>query len=111
MDSKSDESFILFIKQRYLVNSLRRKASSDYYDNKLDQRKCNMKETWNILNEITGGKGKETTVDINLEGCNRGDSTEIVNKFSNFFSNIGYEMPAKNIRIFRIYSSLSSFYH
>ena len=36
-----------------------------------------MKETWKILNEIMGGKGKETTADINLDECNLGDSIEI----------------------------------
>ena len=65
---------------------------SDHYRNKLEESKGNLKETWNILNRITGGKEKETTLDINLDGCNLGDSTEIVNKFANFFSNIGSEV-------------------
>ena len=67
---------------------------SDYYGNKLEDSKGNMKETWNILNEIMGGKGKETTADINLDGCNLGDSNEIVNKFANFFSNIGSKVQS-----------------
>ena len=44
---------------------------SDYYGNKLEESKGNMKETLNILNTIKGDKGKETTAEINLEGFNR----------------------------------------
>ena len=54
LDSKSDESFILSTKQRNLVNKLKRKAMSDCYENKLGDSKGNLKETWNILNEIMG---------------------------------------------------------
>ena len=61
----------------------------DYYGNKLEESKGSMKETWKFLNELMDDKGKETKKDINLQGYNRGDSTEIVNKFGNFFSNIG----------------------
>ena len=43
---------------------------SDYYGNKLEEGKGNMKEAWNILNETMVGKGKETTADINLDGYN-----------------------------------------
>ena len=66
---------------------------SDYDGNKLEDSN-NMKETWNALNEIMGGKGKETAANINLDGYNRGDSTEIVNRFAIFFSNIGSEMQS-----------------
>ena len=68
---------------------------SDYFGNKLEVRKGNMNKTWSILIEIMGGKGKETTADINFKRCNRGDSTEIVNSFANFFfSNISSKVQS-----------------
>ena len=51
---------------------------SNDYGNKLQQRKGNMKETWNFLNDY-GWQGKQIKADINLEGLNRGDSSEIAN--------------------------------
>ena len=40
---------------------------SDCYGNKLEESQGNMEETWNILNKVMGGKGKETTSYINLD--------------------------------------------
>jgi hypothetical protein len=39
----------------------------------------------------------ETTADIHLDGCNHDDTTGIVNKFANFFSNIGSEVQSSVI--------------
>jgi len=54
LDDKSDASFQLFKKQRNLVNKLRREAMAEY-DLKLSNSKGNMKETWKLIKEVTGG--------------------------------------------------------
>ena len=93
LDDKSDALLQLLKKQRNLVNKLLRKAMAEYYNLKFSNSKENMKETWKLIKEVTGGNADTGGGDeAQLEGFAREDKSEIVNKFGSFFSNISCEV-------------------
>ena len=67
-DDKTDGLPEFFKKQRNLVNKLCRKAMAEYHDKKFPNSKGNMKETWKLINEVTGGNAETGGNEVQLEG-------------------------------------------
>ena len=73
-------------------------AQSTYYVKKLDSVKSNIKSTWRVLNEVINKKRSKSRLPSSFktsENVEISDPTEIANKFSNFFSNIGPTLAKK----------------
>ena len=73
------------------------KSKQEYYTKILNRHKKNIKETWNLLRNVTGSSTANTFpnsfVINNKLSSNKND---IVNGLNNFFTNIGPDL-AKNI--------------
>ena len=80
-------------KLRNKVTNEIRKAKRIYFNNKFEQSAGNPKKTWSVINEALKRKNKnkicyEFLIDNNLIS----DSDIIVDKFNEYFSNIGTEL-------------------
>ena len=87
---KTGSSFIrqAFIQLRGRVYSLLLKSRNDYYTNRINGNKGNMKNTWKILKHAIGIENKDSTVEIlNSEGQQNSNTCEIVEAFNEHFVN------------------------
>lgn len=83
---------------RNKLHSLIRKAKRQYFFNKFEHSKNNMRQTWKTINHIIG-RGKNKTPQSKFKtdnGENILNPQEISNEFNNFFVNIGPKL-ASNI--------------
>lgn len=106
---KKNKLYKCFIKQRTKESELEYKvyknkltqiipsSKKDYYNNLLNNNKCNTKKIWELLNNLTKEGTKENTypnyfVDEEGRNYNLSDST---NKCNNFLVNVGPDLTAK----------------
>ena len=84
-------------KFRNILTSILRKKERDYYNDRIDAYKANLKKTWDLLKRIINKKRKQsnTITSITLNGNKITDPSDICNKFNNFFVNIGHELDKK----------------
>ena len=80
-----------------LTSSLRN-CELQYYSNKLELNKSDLKKTWDVLRIILGKdtNNSKRTLKLNIKGKCVTDSMEIANNFNTFFVSIGSEL-AKDI--------------
>ena len=107
--NKKNNLYKKFIKNRNEINEQRykkyknklisvlRMSKQEYYTKILNKHKNSIKETWNILRNVTGSSTANTfpnsfVIDNKLIS----NKNDIVNDFNNFFTNIGPDL-AKNI--------------
>ena len=75
------------------VNQLVNKAKHDYFINSLKAYQNNMKKSWKIVHDLMGKKKSKHEIMKILDDNNEiEDSKEIVNKFADFFSNVGLNL-------------------
>ena len=72
-------------------NKLKRKTKSDYFTNKLELYKHDMKRMWTVLKEAIGKQNDKTSIPLTFIIDNKlvSNKHEIVNSFNNYFSKIG----------------------
>ena len=79
-------------KYRNKFNNLKRIAKKRYYELQVDEAKNNMKQTWNIINELIGKKSKQNAK-LPSQFMDNTDTitipNEITNRFNNYFTNVG----------------------
>ena len=68
-----------------------RQAKATYFDKEFDKCGGNVKKTWNIINANIKNRVKNTKISIQEENRLL-DSSELPNKFNNYFSNIANEL-------------------
>ena len=84
-----------FRKVRNQVNLVIRNAKANYFKSKLSNNTRNAKETWNVVNAVTGRAGKVELPDqFFIEGNMVSDPKAIANAFNNYFVNIGQSLAS-----------------
>ena len=80
--------YVLF---RNAINRDIKAAKKSYWASYFDQSKNDMKKTWKGIRQIVNIKNPSisNTTQINLNGTNLTDLTQIANAFNNFFVNVG----------------------
>jgi hypothetical protein len=78
---------------RNLFQKVLREAKKKHITENLKKNQKNPKNTWKILNEVTG-KCKEPNLisKININGSPSEDPLQIANEFNNFFVRVGKEI-------------------
>ena len=79
------------------LTAILRFSEKQYYNNLLEINKDNIKETWRILNTITGRGKKKSYFPNSFESNNKviDDPMEIASEFNTFFVNIGPDLAKK----------------
>lgn len=92
---------------RNKLNSEIRTLKNKYYNKLFDDKKNNIKETWKLLNEVTGQKKTDKTL-IKLEINNTiiDDSFTVANKFNEYFLTVADGYTSKN-KIDDVFHSLT----
>ena len=87
----SHNNWILYHSVRNRVNSMTRKAKSDYFHLKIDASKAtDSKAGWKLINSLTGRGNKSSPVsDILVNDKIVSDDQHISESFNDFFVNIG----------------------
>ena len=80
-----------------------RLAKANYYVNRLEQHKSDMRRTWSTINDILNkNRQKKLTPNyIVVKDKKIMSSVEIANQFNNFFSNIGKNLSEKYVVILK----------
>ncbi len=79
---------------RNLYNSLIRTSKKLFFEQQLTLYQSNSKKTWELINLATkrSAKNKNSTACLNINGTITSNSTDIAEKFNNFFVNIATEI-------------------
>ena len=94
---KTLESKIKYSKYRNKFTSIIRAAEKAYYANRFESLKGNMKETWNLINNLikNNATGKPVVKEILSNDQIVNDPIDIANKFNEFFINVGPNLASK----------------
>ena len=89
----SENKYKIYINK---LNKLIKVVDRDYYQDKFLYSATNIKKTWQIIKTILN-KGNESVITKSFTSGNTimTDKNEIVNKFNEYFSNIGPSLAAK----------------
>ena len=76
-------------------------AKQSYYDNKFEQAKDNLKETWRLINEVINKDKKIYSPPSFLKSGDKiiSDPLEIANGFCKYFTNIGPNLASKILTV------------
>ena len=92
----SSEKEVYYKKYKSELNRLLRKAEKDFLHELLYKHKNNMKKTWNIVKNVINSKKKHACETVFKHNNVRiVDPQEIVEKFNNYFVNIGSSLASK----------------
>ena len=82
---------------RNTLTCLVRVARKNYYDNKLDKARSNLKQTWKILNELINRRDAKSPYPASFtkNGMEISIPTDIANNFCDYFTNIGQNLASK----------------
>ena len=79
------------------INSVVRKAKTDYYRRKFNAFKTNLRKTWDMIRHVLSlTKNRNTVKAILFNNTEVFDELEIANLFNNFFCNIPLELESRN---------------
>ncbi len=82
---------------RNLYNRLKTSAKRDYYHNKLDLHKSNIRQTWQVYRELMGKLNDKTSIPdmFIIDGRQVSDRAAIADGFTSYFTNIGKSLASK----------------
>ena len=82
---------------RNKLTCLVRIARKNYYDNKLDKAKANLKQTWKILNEVINRRVAKSPYPASFtkNEMEISNPTDIANNFCDYFTNTGPNLASK----------------
>ena len=81
----------IYTRFRNSLTTQLRQAKASHYDKEFDKCEGNVKKTWNIINANIKNRIKNNKISIQEENRIL-DSSELPNKFNNYFSNIANEL-------------------
>ena len=85
-----------YTRYRNKLNTVLHKAEQNYYAVKFDVYKSDIKQTWNIIRQALSKNSMETITDaFKVNNSTITDKTTIVNKFNDYFVNIGPSLASK----------------
>ena len=92
----TEESKTKYKYYRNRLNKLKTILKKNYYEQKFRILKGSIKQTWELINEIVKRK-KKVPVNITEFKHNKSvtDGEEIVNRFNDYFANVGYDLARK----------------
>ena len=64
---------------------MRRRAKKEYFADQLSLNKDNTKETWKVINYLSGKKKEAPPHSLLIQGETINDETTITNRFAEFF--------------------------
>ena len=105
LQTKASEDKGRYITYKNKLTSILRKAEKQYYSNKLNECKKDMKGTWAILNNLIGRRRQQAThCEFILDkGSKIYNGKQIANAFNDFYINVGPSLADKidssNIRV------------
>ena len=81
----------------YQLNKLKTILKKNYYEQKFKILKGSIKQTWELINEIVKRKKKVPVNITEFKHNNKSvtDGEEIVNRFNDYFANVGYDLARK----------------
>ena len=83
-------------KYRNMLTSLIRSSKKQYFTEKLNENRNNLKQTWNILNSVLGrNRPTKPHTSFTINGSEISDPTSIADGFNDFFVNIGPNLADK----------------
>ena len=82
---------------RNRLNKLKNILERRYYEQKFDTAKSDIKQTWKLVNEVISRKKKDTVSSTEFKKDNEQitDKREIVNRFNEYFVNVGANLAKK----------------
>jgi len=97
LKKKTPESKIKYSKYRNKFTGIIRAAEKAYYANRFESLKGNMKETWNLINNLITNNtvGKQVVKEILSNGQIVNQPKDIANKFNEYFINVGPNLASK----------------
>ena len=85
-----------YVKYKNTLTTLLRTERRTFYCSKLEHNKSNLKQTWNIINNVLNKKKDHNTINqIKLNDTTIVDKSMIARSFNNYFSNIGPNLAKK----------------
>ena len=89
--AKDDPKHIKFVKYRNLYNKLKRIAKQNHINEKLQENKHSMQNTWKILNSVIGKQHDKLSIihNFNINNCDTKNPRIIANSFCEYFSQVG----------------------
>ena len=81
----------IYTRFKNILTTLLRQAKSNYFDNEFEKCGGNVKKTWNIINNNIKKRAKNTNITIQ-EDNRLLKSSELPDKFNNYFSSIAKEL-------------------
>jgi len=106
------EDFKSFTRMRNLVQRMCRTAKADYFDNQIEENKCNPKKLWNQFKKL--GYQHEVKSDSNIvlkiDGENCHDNNSIANHFNSYFTTVASKLVEKLPVAKGLYSVFSSLF-
>ena len=84
-------------------------AKKRYYNNRFEQAKENLKQTWNLINEIINKKKLKPQMPRTFHDNNNEISYPytIAEKFNEYFTNVGLTLAKKNSKYNYIFQNIS----
>lgn len=97
LSSGTEELKTKYKNYRNRLNKLKIILKKSYYEQKFTILKGNIKQTWELINDIVQRKNKEPVNITEFKENNKDvtDSKQIVNKFNNYFANVGSDLASK----------------
>ena len=95
--SNDPNDWTIFTKYRNSVNSEIKQAKESYYVNSFRESEGNSRKTWNIINEITARKIKNSYIkEINQCGISISDPLKLSEAFNNHLPVLGQNLQMKS---------------
>ena len=97
LNNENEELKAKYKYYRNRLNKLRNILKRRYYEQKFDTAKSDIKQTWKLVNEVISRKKKDTVSSTEFKKDNERitDKREIVNRFNEYFVNVGANLAKK----------------
>ena len=104
LHNPSVENETKYKKFRNFLNSLTRQIKIDFYKDKFQQCKHNIKDTWQVINSLIKEPAKkDENCMMNCNGEMSNDPTKIANSFNRFFVDVGPSLAKQIPPIGKVY--------
>ena len=93
----STESLNKYKQHQNLLNKIKRKAKTSFYNTKCEEYRNNTKKLWQVISQTIGKQkhGGSIIPCISIEGIKTYDHKKISNTFRSFYANLGSDLAKK----------------
>ena len=97
LNAPSTEREMKYKAYKNKLNHLIRIAKRTYYNERFENARNDIKQTWKLINEVINNKKKNTSFPLSFksDGKTITDPLEIANRFCKYFTNIGPNLSSK----------------